>query len=205
METECECPVCAESFTLEIEDPDAGSQAYECSCGACFEVSYTVTVEVDGIEVNRGVTAEYECPRCGDTDTLDITEESGDEEVECICGVTLSVSWSSWGREATAEVTGATIDYDCSECGDSSTWDITEESGQEEVECDSCESTLSLSWSNWGESVDVQTLVGGDGDDEEDEDLDVDDEDEDEDDDEDEDEDEDEEEDELYVTEDAWA
>lgn len=178
MELEGECPVCEVQFSFDIDDPDAGSQTYECGCGASFDVSYSVSVEVDGIEVTGGVEAEFECPRCGASDSLEITEESGDEEQECGCGATLSVSWSSWGRETGAEVIGATVEYDCP-CGDSSSLDITEESGEEEVECGSCEATLSVSWSKWGEQVKVQVIDGPDEDEDNDED-DAEDEDEDE-------------------------
>ena len=192
MDVEGACPVCEAPFSFEIDDIDAGSQAYECdSCGASLEASYSVTIEVDEVEVTGGVEAEVECPRCHASESLDITEESGEAETDSSCGATLSVSWSSWGRETKAEVTDATVEYDCP-CGDSSSFDITEESGEKEVECDSCGGTLTVTWSDWGEQVRVQRQDKPDGeDDEEDEDDEEEDEDED---DEEEDEDEDDEE-----------
>lgn len=180
MQVECDCPVCDQSFTVEIEDPDAGSQMYDCECGASLNISYTVSVEVDDVELSGGVSADFECPACGGSESLEITEESGDDETECGCGVSLSVSWSSWGRETRVEVTNATLEYECSECGGSASLDIFEESGEEELDCDSCEARLSVSWSKWGQHVKVQTLeTSEDGDDEDDEEEDEDDRDED--------------------------
>lgn len=105
MELEGECPVCGESFSLEIDDPDAGSLEYDCECGASLVISYSVTVEVDDVEVSGGATAEFECPRDGSTGSLEISDEDGEEEVECdSCEATLSVTWSDWGAQVEVTV-----------------------------------------------------------------------------------------------------
>lgn len=123
---------------------------------------------MNGVGVTGETELEVECPRCQTSLDLEITEDSGEAEVECHnCDATLSVSWSGWGREVEVKISSVpAVDDDCPYCSNSLDLKITEESGEDDVECYDCGSTLSVSWSNWGENVKVELLEEGEDDDE---------------------------------------
>lgn len=106
-EVDYECPRCGNGDVAEVDSAEDGSQEVECSsCGAGLEVTYTVSVEVDGVDVVNAPPLQFECPESGDDLVLDdVLDESGGDEVECDgCGALLEVSWSDWGQQVNVVV-----------------------------------------------------------------------------------------------------
>ena len=103
---EVECPRCHNVDRWEIEDLEGHSQNGDCpSCGLSLEITYTVDIVVDDVEVAHPPTLAVECPECGGTLSVDISEESGSEEIACDnCGARLEVQWSDWGADVQVEV-----------------------------------------------------------------------------------------------------
>ncbi len=106
MEAEIECEFCGSKILVDIEDVEDGSQEVECDvCGALFEVGYTVSIDVDSVEIIEGPSVEVECPKCGWTIIIDVNDESGSEKIECEkCSKELEIHWSEWGQNICAEV-----------------------------------------------------------------------------------------------------
>ena len=121
------------------------------------------------------MTEDIECPRCGESTSIEIEElEEGSISTECEnCGATLDVSYtvSVEITDVTVEDGALSINFDCPKCDNSIDLEISEEDGAEEVECDVCHSTLEANWSDWGKNVNVEILSEEDDEDDDDEDI----------------------------------
>ncbi len=107
MEADFECPRCGNSLIIEDDSYSDGTQEFECdSCGAMIEVSYSISIEVDDVDITNAPPVEFECPECGESKTFDgIDEKSGSEDYECDgCEAILSGEWRDWGEHVHVEV-----------------------------------------------------------------------------------------------------
>jgi len=107
MEADFECPRCGNSHFIKVDSYEDGSQEVECyGCNATIQVRYSISIEVEDVEVSEVTSIDFECPECCDSMTLDsIDEESGSEDYDCDnCEAILEVEWSDWGEYVNVEV-----------------------------------------------------------------------------------------------------
>lgn len=122
------------------------------------------------------------CPRCEQEILFETDEnEDGSMDVNCEeCGATVSISYSfKMEIDDTDIVEVPAAEFECTECSTVLELpDIEEEKGNEEIECEGCNARLYVSWSRWGQDVDVELMEPGpDSDDDDDDDDDEDEED----------------------------
>jgi len=115
------------------------------------------------------MTQEIECPVCGEAVPVEIEDVEDTLNSECVnCGASLEISYTvSIEIDDVSVIEASPVSFDCPKCDNSLELSgISEESGSEEIECDSCHSLLDLSWNDWGEDIDIVVLEEGEEDEE---------------------------------------
>ncbi|KYK33278.1 MAG: hypothetical protein AYK19_14120 [Theionarchaea archaeon DG-70-1] len=156
-----ECP--RDSHDLEIDIGEkSGSDEIECDgCGAYLKVTWSDWGEDIEVEVLSVCPIEFECPKCDcDLEIKDIEEESGSSEIECDgCGMHLEVVWSYWGGYFELEILEVPpVRFECPKDSCDLEMDIEEDSGSDDTECDGCGAYLKVTWSDWGENIEIEIL-----------------------------------------------
>ena len=107
------------------------------------------------------------CPRCGRETRFEIDDyEDRAVDITCEeCLAEINVAYSVRVEVGDVELIEVPpVEFDCTECSNTlELFDIGDENGSEEMECDNCNARLDVTWSNWGQSVNVTLIEPGSG------------------------------------------
>lgn len=72
MDEEVDCPRCGTTASAEIENYEDGSLEIECeNCGATLEVTYSVSIQIDGVGLSNVPAAKFKLSRDSQCTHLD--------------------------------------------------------------------------------------------------------------------------------------